>query len=92
MNDQIKECIKVVETLNAEWYEKTKDEENIPFVFKVADWWMEIDYFCFNVWDNEDNDCPYIDNSNKQVPLIEHVRKNVKEINEMIKKFDRILK
>lgn len=85
---EIKECMDVVDILNNEFYDKTKNEEVLPFAFLYATHFYGITYFQDSnfVWSSEDDTRKYVYNEETredefQEPLIDAVRRTVEEYN-----------
>lgn len=88
--EQIKEAIDVVDTLNDLWYEQTKDENTLPFTLVYATGWKGIKFMDEVVWDDQDNDCDYIDRSEDcelKESILTCTKRRTEEFLKMFKKF-----
>jgi hypothetical protein len=86
--EEIKDCMDVVDILNNEFYDKTKNEELLPFAFLYATHFYGITYFQDSnfVWSSEDDTriCRYNEETGEDEdyePLIDAVRRSVEEYN-----------
>jgi hypothetical protein len=90
--DQINEATACVDELNNLYYDQTLDEEKVPFDFLYATHYMCIKYNDEIIWDNQDMPADYADpeddDCDVREPILDCVRKRVRHIHEIIRKFN----
>lgn len=88
MKSIVTEAIELVDKLNFEYFDKTNNEECVPFAFVYGSYWYGISYLHERnfIWDSEDNNREWIDKKNEYEPLEKCVRRRIKEYNAKLKK------
>jgi hypothetical protein len=69
-NELLKEAAEVVDFLNEEWYDQTKDDECLPFELIYFTHCMGIKFMDQLMWDDQDYDREYIDDNDTYEPIL----------------------